>query len=135
MKYSESDLLATEKVIKDIINCAYRVRSELFCGYLESVYRNALLIELKESGLKAEPEVPIFVKYKNNIVGEFKADIIVEGSVIVELKSVQSLNTAHATQLVNYLTATGINHGLLINFGADKLEIKRKYRVYNATIR
>lgn len=129
-KYSESDLMAKEKIIKDIINCAYNVRRELYCGYLESVYRNALLHELTLHGLESSSEVPIVVKYKDVVVGEFRADIIVENSVIIELKSVQSINTSHETQLVNYLTSTGIDSGLIINFGADKLEVKRKYRKY-----
>lgn len=132
-KYSDSDLLATEKIIKDIINCAYNVRRELYCGYLESVYKNALMHELYLQGLSAVSEVPIVVKYKETTVGEFKADIIVEGKVIVELKSVQTINASHETQLVNYLTATGIGNGLLINFGAEKLEIKRKYRHYKSS--
>ncbi len=119
-----------EKLIARIIQCAYDVRSQLAAGYLEMVYRNALLIELQENGLCAEVEVPLNVTYKDTIVGEYRADIVVEHSVIVELKAVQKLSSVHEAQLVNYLTTTGFDDGLLINFGSDKLEVKRKYRVY-----
>ena len=117
-----------EELIKQIIQCAYNVRKELYAGFLESVYKNALLIELRKNGLKVDKEVPINVHYNNVIVGEFRADIIVEDSVILELKAIQKLSTIHEAQLVNYLTATNIEHGLLINFGSEKLELKRKYR-------
>ena len=117
-----------EELIKQIIQCAYNVRKELYAGFLESVYKNALLIELRKNGLKVDKEVPINVHYNNVIVGEFRADIIVEDSVILELKAIQKLSTIHEAQLVNYLTATNIEHGLLINFGSEKLEVKRKYR-------
>lgn len=122
----------TEEVIKLIINKAYEVRSHLVAGYLESVYKKALLIELREAGLKVEDEVEMPVRYKGHIIGDFRADIVVEGCVIIELKAVAQLLPAHAIQLVNYLSVSGINNGLLINFGStERLEIKRKYRVYN----
>ena len=122
-----------EELIKQIIQCAYNVRKELYAGFLESVYKNALLIELRKNGLKVDKEVPINVHYNNVIVGEFRADIIVEDSVILELKAIQKLSTIHEAQLVNYLTATKIEHGLLINFGSEKLEVKRKYRIFRNT--
>lgn len=130
---SKSENINIEDLIKQIVQCAYNVRTKLSAGFLESVYLNALLIELHVNGLKAEKEVPIIVYYNNHIVGEFRADIIVENSVIIELKSVQHLTTAHEAQLVNYLTATEIEHGLLINFGSEKIEIKRKFRTFKNT--
>lgn len=121
-----------EELIKLIINKAYEVRSHLVAGYLESVYKKALLIELREAGLKVEDEVEMPVRYKGHIIGDFRADIVVEGCVIIELKAVAQLLPAHAIQLVNYLSVAGVDNGLLINFGAaERLEIKRKYRVYN----
>ena len=102
-------------------------------GFLESVYLNALLIELHDNGLKAEKEVPITVHYNNHIVGEFRADIVVENAVVIELKAVQQLTIAHEAQLVNYLTATDIEQGLLINFGSERIEIRRKYKTYKNT--
>ena len=119
-----------EDLIKLIVQCAYNVRMQLSAGFLESVYQNALLIELKENGLSAEKEVPINVYYNNVIVGEFRADIVVENSVVIELKAAQHLMPIHEAQLVNYLTATGLEHGLLINFGSEKIEIKRKYKTF-----
>ena len=119
-----------EDLIKLIVQCAYNVRMQLSAGFLESVYQNALLIELKENGLSAETEIPINVYYNNVIVGEFRADIVVENSVVIELKAAQHLMPIHEAQLVNYLTATNIEHGLLINFGSEKIEIKRKYKTF-----
>lgn len=122
--------MKTEDLIKVIIQCAYNVRTHLAAGFLESVYQKALLIELREKGIHADSETPINVYYKDEIVGEFRADIIVEGEIIIELKAVQHLLSIHETQLVNYLTATHKDHGLLINLGGDRIEIKRKYREY-----
>ncbi len=118
-----------EDLIARIVQCAYDVRLELTSGFLESVYKNALIHEIKSQGLDVEAEVPIKVYFKGVIVGEFRADLIVEGQVIIELKAIESLNVFHEVQLVNYLTATGIDNGLLINFGSNKIQIKRKYRL------
>ena len=124
-----------EELIKVIINIAYEVRSHLVAGYLETVYKKALLIELREAGLEVEDEVELPVLYKGHVIGDFRADIIVEGSVIIELKAVTHLLPAHEIQLVNYLTIAKKDNGLLINFGAaERLEIKRKYRVYTPHI-
>ena len=112
-----------ESLIKAIIQCAYNVRTHLAAGFLENVYQKALMIELKEKGIHADTETPINV-------GEFRADIIVEGEIIIELKAVQHLLPIHETQLVNYLTATNTDHGLLINFGGERNEIKKKFRKY-----
>ena len=108
-----------------IIECAYRVHNTLGFGFLESVYQNALLIELEKNGLQARKEVPIKVFYDEKIVGDYVADIIVEDKVIIELKSVKDLHPAHEAQLVNYLKATGLEVGLLINF-AESVKVKRK---------
>ena len=127
--------MSIEELIKLVINIAYEVRSNLVAGYLESVYKKALLIELREAGLEVEDEVELPVLYKGHVIGNFRADIIVEGSVIIELKAVAHLLPAHEIQLVNYLTIAKIDNGLLINFGAaERLEIKRKYRVYTPHI-
>ncbi len=118
-----------EELTKKVIGCAYRVYNTLGFGFLESVYEKCLLIELKKAGLNAQAQQPITVFYDGAIVGEFIADVIVENEVILELKSVRNLAVAHEVQLVNYLTATGKDVGLLINFGEKKVEIKRKVRV------
>ena len=119
-----------ETLVKTVIECSKNIRRHLGPGYLESVYKNAMLVELKKNNLAYEIEKPINVYYEGTLVGEFKADIIVEGILIMELKAVQSLHMAHEIQLVNYLTATGVDNGLLINFGSEELQFKRKFRVY-----
>ena len=136
LNLNQSDnTMDTERLIKLIINTAYEVRSHLVAGYLESVYKKALLLELEDAGLKVEDEVELRVLYKGHVIGDFRVDIIVEECVIIELKAVAHLLPAHEIQLVNYLTIAEIDNGLLINFGAaERLEIKRKYRVYNPHI-
>ena len=119
-----------EMQVKKVMACAVNIRKHLGPGYLESVYKNAMLVELEKNGLTYEVEKPINVYYEKVLVGEFKADIVVEGSLILQLKAVSSLHVAHEIQLVNYLTATGIDDGLLINFGSEELQFKRKFRVY-----
>ena len=119
-----------EKMIPMLMDCAKHIRRQLGPGYLESIYKNAMLIELRKCGLPYEVERPIDVYYDQQLVGHFKADIIVDNRIILELKAVNDLHIAHEVQLVNYLTATGIDHGLLINFGSESLQFKRKYRVY-----
>ena len=118
-----------ENITEDIIGCAYKVYNTMGFGFLESVYEECLLIELRKAGLKSENQKPITVHYEDEVVGNFIADIFVEDSIILELKSVKTLAKAHEVQLVNYLVATGKNVGLLINFGQEKVEVKRKVRV------
>ncbi|MBN2090121.1 GxxExxY protein [candidate division KSB1 bacterium] len=120
MKYQE----ITEK----IIGCAYRVYNKMGFGFLESVYEKCMLIELRKAGLNAKGQQPITVFYDDEVVGDFIADIFVENLIILELKSVRRMVTALEVQLVNYLTATHKNVGLLINFGETKVEVKRKVR-------
>ena len=111
-----------------IIGCAYRVYNRMGFGFLESVYQKCLLIELHKAALEAEAEKPITVYYENEVVGEFLADIIVNDTIILELKSVRRIIRAHEVQLVNYLVATGKSVGLIINFGERKVEIKSKVK-------
>ncbi|MBO5345593.1 MAG: GxxExxY protein [Paludibacteraceae bacterium] len=122
-----------EKLIEEIIGAAYEVRKRLAQGYLESTYENALIVELQMRGLFVENQVSMEVDYKGVVVGVFKADLLVEKRVIVEIKAVAQLNKVHELQLVNYLTTTHINHGILVNFGGDRFEVKRKYREYKST--
>ena len=119
-----------QTLTRKIIGCAYKVFNELGFGFMESVYENSMLFELQEMGLKAETQKPVSVFYKGSQVGDFVADIIVEGKIILELKSVLRLIEAHEVQLVNYLVATGISTGLLINFGKNGVEVKRKYKEF-----
>ena len=112
-----------------VIGLAMKVHSALGPGYLESVYQNALIWELRKSGFNADTERPISVQYDGQIVGAFTADLVVNSSLIVELKASQSLAKAHEVQLVNYLVAMGFDEGLLLNFGAERLEFKKKFRL------
>ena len=117
-----------KEITEKIIGCAYIVYNKMGYGFLESVYEKCLLIELRKAGLKAESQQAITVYYENQIVGDFVADIVVEDSVILELKSVRRLAKVHEAQLVNYLVATGKEVGLLLNFGEEKVEVKRKIK-------
>jgi len=114
-----------EDLSKEIINCFYKVYDELGNGFLESVYEKSLMIELKNNRLKADDQKSLNVYYKNQLVGDFKADIIVEDKIIIEIKALTKLTAQHEAQLINYLKATGIKVGLLVNFG-EKLEFKRR---------
>ena len=120
-------------LIKKVMDCGYRVHLALAPGYDEEVYKKAMMIEHADTGLHAQKEVKIQVSYKGHIVGDYYADIIVENRLILELKAVEHITKAFEVQLVNYLTATGIDNGLLINFGSEKYEPKRKYRIYTPT--
>jgi len=111
-----------------VIGLAMKVHRALGPGFLESVYANALTIELAEARISFRRKAPLKVLYRNQFVGEFLCDFLIDGSLILELKSVSALNAAHEVQLVNYLTATGIDAGLLLNFGAASLEYKRRLR-------
>ncbi len=117
-----------EQITERIIGCAYKVHNVLGPGFLEKVYENALKIELERAGLEVEQQEPITVYYEGQIVGEYYADLWVENRVIVELKAIQALGKESEIQLVNYLVATGIDVGLLINFGSASVQIKRRLR-------
>jgi len=108
-----------------INGAAFEVNRVLGSGFLEKVYENALLVELKERGLNAESQMPVKVFYKKKVVGEYIIDILVEKKVIVELKTVEKFDNVHEAQLLNYLKASGIQVGLLINFKHPKVKIKR----------
>jgi len=113
------------ELTEKIINIFYRVYNKLGYGFLEKVYENAMMIELKKEGIFAIAQAPIRVLYDNIIIGEYYADILVEDKVIVEIKAARQLAEEHEAQLLNYLKATDIEVGLLLNFGV-KPEIKRK---------
>jgi GxxExxY protein len=118
-----------EDITEKIIGVAYKVYNTLGSGYLESVYEQCMLIEIEKAGLQTESQKSIRVYYDGKIVGNFVADMIVENSIIVELKVVRQISKIHEAQLVNYLVSTGKDIGLLINFGSEKVQIKRKIRV------
>lgn len=108
-----------------IIAAAHNVHRELGQGFLEKVYKNALAVELQEAGIKCALEVVMSVSYRGRVVGDYVADMVVEDKIIVEIKAVSELNAVHEVQLVNYLKATGLQVGLLINFGRS-VQVKRR---------
>ena len=121
--------LAIDEITDRIIGCCFKVHRVLGPGFLEKVYENALMIELEKCGLRARQQVPMAVNYEGHTVGEYFADIVVDDRVICELKAAEVLSKEHEVQLVHYLTATGIEIGLLINFGRS-VTVRRKYREY-----
>jgi GxxExxY protein len=117
-----------EDTTRQIIGCAYEVHNTLGFGFLESVYRKAMVIELSKNNLLVEEEKAVQVYYDDQVVGDFYVDLLVAQDVIVELKSVQNLIKEHEVQLVNYLNGLKKDIGLLINFGPSGVQVKRKYR-------
>jgi GxxExxY protein len=119
-----------EALAKRVIGIAMKVHRTLGCGFIESVYANALVLELRKSEIIFDREKVFPVFYDGTEIGVFHADLVIDNRLIVELKSVEALNIAHSVQLVNYLAAAKIDFGLLLNFGAKNLEFKTKTRVY-----
>ena len=117
--YPEQEL--TEKILQG----AFTVHNALGCGFLEKIYSNALLVELRQMGLDCEQEVPFKVRYKEAVIGDYCADLVVARRVLVELKACASLEGVHEAQILNYLKASGIRVGLLMNFGKPKLQYRR----------
>jgi len=118
-----------------VIGCAFEVSSRLGAGFLETVYENALCIELKRCGIQFEQQKPIDVIYRNDVVGFYVADLIIEEKLLVELKALKQFSQQHDAQVMNYLKATGKTVGLLLNFGTPKLGIRRIVWQYNETER
>jgi GxxExxY protein len=115
----------TNLITEAVIGGAYKVSNTLGSGFLEKVYENALGIEVRKAGLEVVQQHPINVKYDGAIVGEFVADLLVQGEVLIELKAVKAMDEIHMAQCLNYLKATGLKVCLLINFGNPKVEVKR----------
>ena len=120
--------LPDEELTGSIIGACFEVSKELGAGFLESVYEKALVVALCQKGLRVAAQVPLKVAFRGVIVGDFYADLVVEERVIVELKAVTALAPEHQAQVINYLRATGIDVGLLVNFGRPKLEYRRLHR-------
>ena len=119
-----TDEKALNAITERIIGCAFKVGSHLGCGFLEKCYENALAHELRKAGLRVQQQLALKVWYDGVVVGEYVADLIVEGVVLVELKAIQSLDTIHSAQCINYLAATKLQLCLLINFG-KRVDVKR----------
>ena len=119
-RYTNSNSLT-----ETIIGCAYRVANTLGCGFLEKVYENALAHELRKAGLSVQQQARTEVHYDGVVVGDYVADLIVEGAVLLELKAGKAIEDVHLAQCLNYLKATGLKLGLLLNFGTPRIQIKR----------
>ena len=117
--------LELDRITQQIIGCIHQVSRSFGAGFLEKVYENALLVELQQRGLQVAQQHRIEVRYKDVLVGEFVADILVEGCVIVEVKAVRALEEIHSAQCLNYLRATGHQVCLLVNFGTSRATLKR----------
>ena len=120
--------LPQSELTRTILGCCFEVMKELGPGFLERIYKNALLITMKEKGLQVETEKPFEVVFRNKVIGRYSADLVVEKAVMVELKCCESLVREHQAQLFNYLKVSGIPIGLLINFQRRKLEYQRLHQ-------
>ena len=119
--------LENEELTRRIIGAAIKVHKTLGPGYKESIYSNALRYELEDQGLKAQTEVKVEVWYAGRLVGEHRLDLLVENTVVVELKAIEAFDEAHYSTVRSYLKATGLTTGLLINFARSRLETKRVF--------
>lgn len=122
---TEVQALPFERLTGSILECAFTVAQELGHGFLESIYQKAMVIALSEKGHQVEVERPFTVRFRSQVVGEYRADMIVDGTAIVELKAVKALLPEHQAQTITYLKASGLPVGLLINFGTPRIEYKR----------
>lgn len=120
--------LLYEDLTQKVIGTCFEVSRELGIGFVEGVYESAMVVALAQKGIQIEAQVPLKVKFRGVIVGEFFVDILVENKLIVELKAVSALRPEHQAQVINYLKATGIEVGLLVNFGNARVEYRRLYR-------
>ena len=123
--YTDSQDAKYKELTKKIIGVFYKVYNQLGYGFLEKVYENAMMVEFEKESIPAMAQCPIKVSYDGTVVGEYFADILVDEKVIVEIKASRGLALESEAQLLNYLKATGINVGLLVNFKGPKAEIKR----------
>ena len=127
------DMSMEKRLSERVIGCAQNVSHELGAGFLEAVYENALVLELEQEGIAFRRQHQLDIYYKNNKVGQYQADLVIEDKLIVELKAVSSFNASHKAQVINYLRASGLNVGLLFNFGMSRLGIQRVVWNYNET--
>jgi len=125
-------VLPTDRLTESIIGCAMRVHSELGPGFLEKVYENALFIVLEEAGHQVMQQAPAPIEFHGRVIGDYVADLFVDGQVIVELKTVRTLDDIHIAKCKNYLKATGLDVCLLVNFANPSLEFKRILHLFKS---
>jgi GxxExxY protein len=132
MSDDEEDLNGDDNPLTgSIIGCAITLHKVLGPGFLENIYHRALAHEFRKAGLEYVSETRLQVMYDGIVLGDYIADFVVNKRVVVELKAVDQLITTHEIQLVNYLTAIRFDVGLLINFGSQKVQVRRKFREFN----
>ncbi|MGY8694059.1 MAG: GxxExxY protein [Verrucomicrobiia bacterium] len=119
--------MENDSITERIIRICFDVHNELGNGYVEKIYENSLRVALEQDGFNVAQQTPIEVQFRGIVVGEFFADLLVDNSIILELKAMKGLLPEHQAQLINYLKATKMSKGLLINFGVSKLQIKRGF--------
>ena len=117
--------MKNEELTGLILKCAFDVSNQLGCGFLEKVYEKALIVSLENSGVSAVSQKSIEVRYRGISVGSYFADVLVENRVILEIKATEGFRDEHVAQILNYLRATGMPLGLLLNFGQPKLHFRR----------
>jgi GxxExxY protein len=123
---TETHVVYPEQILTGkILECAFNVHNALGAGFLERVYSNALAIEMRTANLACVRHAPLEIKYKGAVVGDYTADMVVESRALLELKACASLDPSHSAQIMNYLRASGIKVGLLLNFGRPRLEYRR----------
>lgn len=122
---TESEL---NSLSEKVIGCCYTISNALGSGFLEKIYQNALAHEMRKLGMKVEIQKPLYVIYDGVVVGEYFADLLIEGVLIIELKACDGFNEVHKAQCLNYLNSTRLSLCLLINFGRTKVEIKRIFQ-------
>lgn len=122
---TQSPVMPTAELTEKVIGCAYKVSNSLGCGFLEKVYENAFAHELRKAGFHVVQQQRVNVFYDGISVGYYEADVVVDNCLIIEIKALRALEDAHKAQTLNYLKATGMKLGLLINFGAPRVEVKR----------
>ena len=120
-----SSILLEGELTEKVLGSAFKVLNTLGAGFLEKIYENALALELRKCGIVVECQKSFPVRYEATVVGDYQADMVVEGRVIIECKAATNLNPVHEAQLMNYLKASGLRVGLLINFGRPKLQYRR----------
>ena len=121
----DTDKTSETELTQKIIGCAYTVSNTLGSGFLEKIYENALVIELRKNRLAYQQQLPVKVIYDGIVIGEYISDLVVESKVLIELKACKAIDDAHVAQCLNYLKATNLQLGLIINFGKPKIEIRR----------
>jgi len=131
--HSEEPLAENDPLTEKVIGCAIKIHKVLGPGFLENIYHQALTHELNKAHIEFVSEAPLQVIYDGIVLGDYVADFLVDKRVVVELKAVEVLTKNHEIQLVNYLAAIRFDVGLLINFGGQKIQVKRKFREFNRT--